>query len=155
MSRRPRCPSEERAYLHQSFDLVDLGIVERVETLTWLRSHSQNQLNALSVPPRLASVHRLIADAMESSGPPARSVEDRVASRPGSAPTGGELERQVAARIRGAAGAVPEGGRPQQGRVLRLSVRAGLHLMSLVQVGDRPRPREIGRFSVTLIREIH
>jgi hypothetical protein len=31
---------EERAYLHQPFDLVDLGIVERVETLTWLRSHS-------------------------------------------------------------------------------------------------------------------
>jgi len=30
-----------------------------------------------------------------------------------------------------------------------------VQLMSLVQVGDRPRPREIGRFSVTLIREIH
>jgi hypothetical protein len=68
--------SDERAYLRRLFDLVDLGIVHRVETLTWLRSprtpgpsaedyeRTQNQLNALSVPPRLASVHRLVADAM-------------------------------------------------------------------------------------------
>jgi hypothetical protein len=33
--------------------------------------------------------------------------------------------------------------------------RGMVQLMSLVQVGNRPRPREIGRFSVTLIREIH
>lgn len=67
---------DERAFLQQLFDLVDLGIVERVETLTWLKSNTRpepsaenydrvlSQLGALSVPPRLASVHRLVADAM-------------------------------------------------------------------------------------------
>jgi hypothetical protein len=66
----------ERAYLRRLFNLVDLGIVHRVETLTWLRSNrtpepsaedyerTQNQLNALAVPPRLAGVHRLVAEAM-------------------------------------------------------------------------------------------
>jgi hypothetical protein len=67
---------EERAYLQQLFEIVDLGIVERVETLTWLQSdrslkrsaenyaRAQSQLSALTVPRRLASVHRLIAAAM-------------------------------------------------------------------------------------------
>lgn len=66
----------ERDYLRQLFDLVDLGIVERVETLGWLRSRDGSgpsvesydqvvsQLGALSVPPRLASVHRLVSEAM-------------------------------------------------------------------------------------------
>ncbi len=67
---------DERAYLRQLFELVDLGIVERVETLGWLRSgggqepsvesYDQvvSQLGALSAPPRLASVHRLVSEAM-------------------------------------------------------------------------------------------
>ena len=68
--------ADERAYLRQMFELVDLGIVERVETLGWLRSRDGSapaverydqvvsQLGALSVPPRLASVHRLVSEAM-------------------------------------------------------------------------------------------
>jgi hypothetical protein len=67
---------EERGYLRQLFELVDLGIVERVETLGWLRSRSGSgpsverydavvrQLAGLPVPPRLASVHRLVSEAM-------------------------------------------------------------------------------------------
>jgi hypothetical protein len=67
---------DERAYLQQMFELVDLGIVERVETLGWLRSRGGSepsvesydrvvsQLGALTVPPRLASVHRLVSEAM-------------------------------------------------------------------------------------------
>ncbi len=67
---------DERAYLRQLFELVDLGIVERVETLGWLRSRGGqeplvesydqvvSQLGALSAPPRLASVHRLVSEAM-------------------------------------------------------------------------------------------
>ncbi|HUM17565.1 MAG TPA: hypothetical protein VL086_17875 [Candidatus Nitrosotalea sp.] len=67
---------DERAYLRRMFELVDLGIVERVETLGWLRSRDENepsvesydqvvsQLGALTVPPRLASVHRLVSEAM-------------------------------------------------------------------------------------------
>lgn len=68
---------DERAFLRQMFDVVDLGIVERVDTLTSLKSNRRpalsaenyervlSQLNALTVPPRLGSVHRLIADAMK------------------------------------------------------------------------------------------
>jgi hypothetical protein len=67
---------EEREYLQRLFELVDLGIVERVGTLTWLRSNGGrepsperyeqvlSQLSGLSVPPRLAGVHRLVSDAM-------------------------------------------------------------------------------------------
>jgi hypothetical protein len=66
----------ERDYLRRLFELVDLGIVERVETLGWLRSRDGSgpsvesydqvvsQLDALSAPPRLASVHRLVSEAM-------------------------------------------------------------------------------------------
>jgi hypothetical protein len=68
--------SDERDYLRRLFELVDLGIVERVETLGWLRSRGVSgpsvetsdqvvsQLDGLSVPPRLASVHRLVSEAM-------------------------------------------------------------------------------------------
>ena len=68
--------ADERAYLCQMFELVDLGIVERVERLGWLRSGDGSEpsvesydqvvdlLDALSVPPRLASVHRLVSEAM-------------------------------------------------------------------------------------------
>ena len=68
---------DERAFLRQMFDVVDLGIVERVDMLTSLKSNRRpapsaenyervlTQLNALSVPPRLGSVHRFIADAMK------------------------------------------------------------------------------------------
>lgn len=68
---------DERAFLRQLFELVDLGIVERVETLSSLKSNRRSepsaanyervlsQLNSLSIPPRLGSVHRLIADAMK------------------------------------------------------------------------------------------
>jgi hypothetical protein len=71
-----RMSPEEREYLRRLFDLVDLGIVERVGTLGWLKSKGGrepsaenydrvvNQLNALSVPPRLGSVHRLVSEAM-------------------------------------------------------------------------------------------
>jgi hypothetical protein len=71
-----RMSPAERDYLQQMFDLVDLGIVERVETLGWLRSRDGSgpsvehydqvvsQLGVLSVPPRLASVHRLVSEAM-------------------------------------------------------------------------------------------
>jgi hypothetical protein len=71
-----RMSAEEREYLRRLFDLVDLGIVERVGTLGWLKSKGGrepsaenydrvvNQLNALSVPPRLGSVHRLVSEAM-------------------------------------------------------------------------------------------
>ena len=67
---------DERAYLQRMFELVDLGIVERVETLGWLRSRGGSepsvesydqvvsQLGVLTVPPRLASVHRLVSEAM-------------------------------------------------------------------------------------------
>ncbi|HEY7651815.1 MAG TPA: hypothetical protein VIG07_03245 [Methylomirabilota bacterium] len=68
--------AEEREYLRRLFDLVDLGIVERVGTLGWLKSNGGrepsaenydrvlSQLNALAVPPRLGSVHRLVSEAM-------------------------------------------------------------------------------------------
>jgi hypothetical protein len=68
--------SEEREYLRQLFELVDLGIVERVGTLGWLKSKGGHepspegydrvvsQLKALSVPARLGSVHRLVSEAM-------------------------------------------------------------------------------------------
>jgi hypothetical protein len=68
--------ADERDYLQQLFALVDLGIVERVETLGWLRSRDGSgpsvesydqvvsRLGALTVPARLASVHRLVSEAM-------------------------------------------------------------------------------------------
>jgi hypothetical protein len=71
-----RMSSEEREYLRQLFELVDLGIVERVGTLGWLKSKGGHepspegydrvvsQLKALSVPARLGSVHRLVSEAM-------------------------------------------------------------------------------------------
>ena len=71
-----RMSSEEREYLRQLFELVDLGIVERVGTLGWLKSKGGHepspegydrvvsQLKALAVPARLGSVHRLVSEAM-------------------------------------------------------------------------------------------
>lgn len=68
--------ADERDYLRRLFELVDLGIVERVERLGWLRSRDGSepsvesydqvvsQFDALSVPPRLASVRRLVSEAM-------------------------------------------------------------------------------------------
>lgn len=86
----------ERDYLREMFELVDLGIVERVETLGWLRSRAGSepsvesydqvvsQLGTLTVPPRLASVHRLVSEAMIEQR--AALVEWRKAAVPANLP---------------------------------------------------------------------
>lgn len=68
---------EERAYLQQLFELVDLAVVERVEALGWLTARRArtrgaddydailNRLGALAVPPRLVTVRRLVVEAIQ------------------------------------------------------------------------------------------
>jgi len=100
----------ERDYLRRLFELVDLGIVERVETLGWLRSRGVSepsvesydqvvsQLDGLSVPPRLASVHRLVSEAMVEQRAALRewrktAVPANLAAHPLVASSSGKLHR--------------------------------------------------------------
>jgi hypothetical protein len=102
--------SDERDYLRRLFELVDLGIVERVETLGWLRSRGVSepsvesydqvvsQLDGLSVPPRLASVHRLVSEAMVEQRAALRewrktTVPANLAAHPLVASSSGKLRR--------------------------------------------------------------
>lgn len=102
--------SDERDYLRRLFELVDLGIVERVETLGWLRSRGVSepsvesydqvvsQLDGLSVPPRLASVHRLVSEAMVEQRAALRewrktAVPANLAAHPLVASSSGKLHR--------------------------------------------------------------
>ncbi len=74
--------SKEAEYLNKLFKLVDLAIVERVQTLYWFQTdgkqgkdymHYQRQfyniisnLNSLEVPENLQVVHNLITQSIES-----------------------------------------------------------------------------------------
>lgn len=66
----------ERAYLQRFLRLIDLAIVERVQILTALKSEGKarsvaqdydeivRQLSALTIPPRLRSIHQLVLDGI-------------------------------------------------------------------------------------------
>jgi len=67
----------ERQHLSQLFQLVDQAIVERVQMLIWLQTGGRrgapatrydeilSHLKRMSVPARLANVHRLVEEAIE------------------------------------------------------------------------------------------
>ncbi|HSE84468.1 MAG TPA: hypothetical protein VLB01_07975 [Thermodesulfobacteriota bacterium] len=75
-----RMSDEEAAYLKEFFKLVDLAIVERIQTLAWLQTsgeygasfeHYENsiddllyQFNALEVPKHLKNVNKLVSQAI-------------------------------------------------------------------------------------------
>ena len=70
-------PQDESRYLAQLFQLIDLAVKERVETLTWIQSRGTqgdgkdeydalvSQLHALNPPTKLQSVHALTVAAIE------------------------------------------------------------------------------------------
>jgi hypothetical protein len=98
-----------------------------------------SQLDALSVPPRLASVHGLVSEAMVEQRTALAewrktALPANLAGHPLVASSSGKLHR-------GATHPVSAGERAQQGRVLRLPLRDGLHL------GIRA-PRGRGRIAV-------
>ena len=67
---------EEADYLERLFEVIDLAVRERVETVAWLQSHGTSgensddydvllrRLHTLTVPERLKTIHRLVEEAV-------------------------------------------------------------------------------------------